>query len=162
MRQQPGGEVHMTVASVAALRAWARAANPIEACGLLSGRLPGTAQMACWTVEQAHSMTNVAARPATSFRLDPVEVLRVTRTVETTGLEIVGVYHSHPGGLAVPSATDVEAAALMPKGWCHLLVGGDEGDGEGRDTPVRAWLLGSSSALELELQVSARGRPPRR
>ena len=76
--------------------------SPLEACGLLAGR--------DGRVEQVLPMRNAAASPV-RFRLDPKEQLEAFELIDTRDLELVGIYHSHPGGPSTPSPTDVEESA---------------------------------------------------
>lgn len=97
-----------------AIVAHARRDAPLECCGLLVGR--GRSVIA------AMPMRNTAASP-TRFRLDDREHIELRRTLRRfePPLEILGVYHSHPRGPAVPSSTDV-AEAHYPE-WLYVIVG---------------------------------------
>ncbi|MEM4281723.1 MAG: M67 family metallopeptidase [Candidatus Caldarchaeum sp.] len=53
------------------------------------------------------------------YRIDPMEYYRAEKTAEERGLQVVGVYHSHPDVAARPSAYDLEYA--LP-GWSYLIV----------------------------------------
>ncbi len=82
---------------------------PLEACGLLAGH--GN------FVEQAIRIGNMAQSP-TAFRMDPKEQIRAFEDMEAAGLELVGIYHSHPQVPEAmppvreePSPTDVAEAA---------------------------------------------------
>jgi proteasome lid subunit RPN8/RPN11 len=91
------------------------AARPQECCGFLIGRRRETLA--------ALPMPNVAETPATRFRIDDaahVEARRLLRRFDPP-IEIVGVYHSHPGGAAIPSPVDV-AEAYYPD-WLYVIVG---------------------------------------
>lgn len=85
--------------------AHARACLPNEACGLVGGR-----------GEEAvvfQPCVNVLASP-TRYRIDPLEILRTLERFDREGLELVGIFHSHPATPAWPSATDV-AEAYYPE-----------------------------------------------
>ena len=100
----------------AAIVAHARRDQPHECCGLLLGK--GR------TVEFAVAMRNVSAS-ATRYRIDDaahIDLRRVLRGVRPR-LEIIGVYHSHPTGPAMPSPVDVDEA-MYPE-WIYLIVGLD-------------------------------------
>ena len=109
-----GSGVALPLAVRRAIVDHARREAPLECCGLLLGR--GRA------VTFAAACTN-AARSATRYRIHPREHIDVRRTLRkfSPPLEIVGVYHSHPSGRPVPSATDI-AEARYPT-WVHLIVG---------------------------------------
>jgi proteasome lid subunit RPN8/RPN11 len=74
---------------------------PEEACGLLGGRANKVYVVA--------PITN-ALRSSFRYLMDPVEQLSVFEHFESQGLELIGIYHSHPAGPAQPSKTDIEEA----------------------------------------------------
>ena len=69
---------------------------------------------------RAVRLPNRAADPARAFALDPVQIARVARRAARLGLEVVGVWHSHPHGTARPSRADRAGA---PAGWWQVVVG---------------------------------------
>ncbi|MBW4329498.1 Mov34/MPN/PAD-1 family protein [Stakelama sp. CBK3Z-3] len=88
-----------------------------EICGILRGH--GDA------VRAALATANAAADPARRFEIDPAMLLRCHRLARRPGgFEIIGYYHSHPGGRPFPSATD--AAMAQPDGKLWLIVTRDE------------------------------------
>ncbi len=78
-----------------------RTAYPNEACGLMAGREE--------TVVAVYTMRNMRPGPV-SYEMDPAEQFRVLKEIREKGLALVGIFHSHPGGPAYPSGTDVENA----------------------------------------------------
>jgi len=91
------------------------AAEEDEICGLLLG------------AEAGHIMAiapaaNVAADPARHFELDPTVLIAAHRAARAGGPAVIGHYHSHPSGVAIPSATD--AACASPDGSLWLIVAG--------------------------------------
>jgi proteasome lid subunit RPN8/RPN11 len=99
-----------------AVMAHAEHSRPDECCGLIAMDADGA-------VRFAYPLTNADPSPV-RFTIDPLEHFASMRHAETQGWEIRGVFHSHPTGEAVPSATDV-AMALDPD-WFHLIVGVEE------------------------------------
>lgn len=95
------------------LIAHAREESPRECCGLLLGRGDEVAE-----VRRAR---NVASSPATRFVIDPKDHIDARRDGRARGLEILGFYHSHPHGAALPSATDVAEAAYP--GSVYAIIG---------------------------------------
>lgn len=83
-----------------------------EVCGLLLG------DQGC--IEAAQAAENVAPDPARHFELDPALLLGAHRAARGGGARVVGHYHSHPSGIAVPSVTD--AACAAPDGSLWLIV----------------------------------------
>ena len=80
------------------LLAAARAAHPLEACGLLLGE--GVA------VGEVRACANVHPQPATHFEIDPQALIDAHRAARAGGPQVLGYWHSHPSGLPEPSATD--------------------------------------------------------
>ena len=96
------------------LLARARAALPEEACGVLLGR-PGPPAEILRTL----SARNVARLPARRFELDPGALVAAEDLARGIGLEVVGVWHSHPSGPAIPSEED-RAGAFG--GWHNVIA----------------------------------------
>ncbi len=78
-----------------------RESYPYEACGLLAGRED--------RVIKVYTMTNTE-HSTVSYFMDPGEQFRVMKTLRGEGLEMIGIYHSHPFHEALPSARDRELA----------------------------------------------------
>lgn len=78
-----------------------REAFPKEACGILAGI--GDA------VEMVIRLRNADDSPVT-YSLDPAEQNRALRFIDSEGLRVVAIYHSHTASAAYPSPTDVERA----------------------------------------------------
>ena len=98
------------------LLADARNAPDREVCGLLFGVSVGGGGR----IAEAEPCTNVAADPARSFEIDPAALFAAHRRARAGGPAIVGHYHSHPSGVAVPSARD--AAQAMGDGALWLIL----------------------------------------
>lgn len=115
-------------------------AAPLEACGLLFGDEHGIADF--------KAVRNVAAHPGTHFEIDPAALFAALKAERAGGPKLIGYWHSHPGGDAMPSATDAAMAHPDAKLW--LIVGGET---------VTAWRTGESGlhgrfepvALDLDL-----------
>ncbi|MBV8977605.1 MAG: M67 family metallopeptidase [Alphaproteobacteria bacterium] len=85
----------------ARIAAEARHAFPRECCGLIEGiREPARVQALA-----LHTARNLAWS-VDRFEIDPAIQFALTRKLRGTPRRIVGCYHSHPGGAAVPSARD--------------------------------------------------------
>ena len=90
------------------LIAQAKKEAPNEACGILAG--PPLAEAGEQKrIEKIYPMTN-QDQSAVSFFMDPQEQLRVIKEIRSLGLEMVGIYHSHPQSQAYPSTRDVSLA----------------------------------------------------
>ena len=75
---------------------------PLEACGLLAGK--GN------RVEKMIGVRNQAQSPA-RFVMDPYEQLEAFDWIESNGLDLLGIFHSHPAGPETVSVTDIAEAA---------------------------------------------------
>src|SRR5688500_18712083 len=96
--------------------------SPAEICGALIG--DGS------VVTETRALPNQSVHTHDSFYIPATEVMRLERAAELEGHMLVGVYHSHPNGEAVPSATDVHDAV---PGYVYWIVS--------RSGEVRAWRL---------------------
>lgn len=109
------------------ITAWADEARPAEACGILFGYRRGPD----FEVRYASHAHNVAKDPR-RFELDPAHYAHAVDESIAYGVDIIGVWHSHPDSEPVPS--DADRAAAWPE-HLHLIVG-PEHAGAAR---VRAW-----------------------
>ena len=75
---------------------------PLEACGLLAGKGE--------IVQQVLTVANQARSPA-RFRMDPFEQIQAFERIESSGLDLLGIFHLHPSGPEAASATDIAEAA---------------------------------------------------
>jgi proteasome lid subunit RPN8/RPN11 len=88
-------------------------AAPGECCGVLLGR---TGEIA-----EAVRTPNIAADPLRRFEIDPKAHFAAIRRSRALGVDIIGAYHSHPHGAAVPSETD-KAEAFEDEAFVHLII----------------------------------------
>ncbi len=105
-----------------AIVAHARADHPDEACGVVAGPV-GTGR-----AERFIPMLN-AARSPTFYEFESGDLLKLYREMDERDEEPVIVYHSHTGGEAYPSRTDVSYAG--EPGAHYVLVSTADTDGIG-------------------------------
>ncbi len=74
---------------------------PLEACGLLAGENG--------RVSHIYLIENMLSS-RTAYEMDGRQQLNAMLHVEKEGLDLMAVYHSHPGGPNVPSETDIAQA----------------------------------------------------
>lgn len=122
-----------------AIRQKCDAQLPEEACGLLLGRIAGDdiSILRAVAVENAWPERDERTH---RFAIDPLVQMKAEQKAAAEGLELIGFYHSHPKGRAVPSELDRSVA--WPK-YVYLILGYDEPAGP---TP-RAWTLDASVAF---------------
>jgi len=75
---------------------------PFEACGVLAGK-EARAEKMIGVLNQAQSPVR--------FVMDPYEQLHAFDWIDSHGLDLVGIFHSHPAGPETASATDILEAA---------------------------------------------------
>jgi len=130
-RPRPRNAVRLSRPLRAEIERSACRAYPAEGCGLLLGRQDG----ALIEIEFARTARNLnTARARDRYELDPADHLAAEAEARTRGMEIVGVWHSHPDHPARPSETD---RAQAWENWSYVIVSvGREGAGE-----LRSWRL---------------------
>lgn len=125
------------------LLAWSAEALPAEACGVLVGEPQG----ARLRVERVTLGRNIAGGDqASTFELHPEDIVAASLAAERAGLEVVGIWHSHPDGAAEPSGADLRGAW---DGWISLIVG----PGAAQGAELRAWRTAGAGAEELALEL---------
>jgi [CysO sulfur-carrier protein]-S-L-cysteine hydrolase len=75
---------------------------PLEACGLLAGKND--------RVKEVIFVRNRTQSPE-RFEMDPYEQLKAFDWIESNGLDLLGIFHSHPTGPETLSITDIAEAA---------------------------------------------------
>ena len=75
---------------------------PLEACGLLAGKND--------KVQSVIRVRNQAQSPL-RFVMDPYEQLQAFDWIDSHGLDLLGIFHSHPAGPETTSPTDIAEAA---------------------------------------------------
>jgi proteasome lid subunit RPN8/RPN11 len=88
------------------MQSHASSTYPEECCGLLVGVFGEEEKTK--HVKEAKSMSNVFEKKERyhRFTIDPKEFMQAESAAEGRGLEIVGIYHSHPNAPAKPSEFD--------------------------------------------------------
>lgn len=123
---------------IAELIAHARETFPNECCGLLAGQ--------DGRVTRVYRGRNIDESPYT-YRLDDRQLLQFLREIDDSGLDLVGIYHSHTASEARPSRTDV-ARAFYPQA-TYVIVSLKD-----RDSPVvRAFRITDGAVAEENLIV---------
>ena len=119
------------------------AAFPAECCGLLIGRVLDEETVRIGWVEPC---VNQAPERGCRFTISPDALAVAYRWARDRGEKVLGTYHSHPRGAAVPSELDRQSA--WPDA-SYLIVGVNE---EGV-SDQRGWRLYEDRWLEEKLTV---------
>lgn len=108
-----------------------------ECCGLLAGREGA--------ITRILPAANAARDTKTSYEIAPEELFRLTREIRADGLDLLGIYHSHPNGRNEPSPRDIERA-YYPETAYFILSPRDD-----TARPVRAFSIREGRASELSI-----------
>ena len=122
-----------------AMLAHARREPGVECCGLLAGRDR--------EITRIFPATNAAENPATSYEIAPKEVFARMRETRAGGIEMLGIYHSHPNGKNEPSPRDIGQAYYSEAAYFIVSPRGDA------EKPVRAFSIRDGQVRELEIQI---------
>lgn len=114
----------------------ARSASPHEVCGLLGGT--------AGRVTEVVPIDNTAENPTVRYRLDPAQQATTMSRFYRDGLDLVGIYHSHPQGTPIPSQTDIQQASYPDA--IYLIVGL-------RDNELGAWQIGRQRVTRVPIHV---------
>ena len=96
------------------LASLARDSLPNESCALLLGN--NTNKENEIQVIETLLMKNSDASPTTRFRIDSQELINGYLRAENMGLNVVGIFHSHPAP-PIPSSTDKIFMEINPVVW---------------------------------------------
>jgi proteasome lid subunit RPN8/RPN11 len=89
----------------AAMVKHARAAYPNECCGAMLGSTDGETKL----VREAIALENAfAGAQAARYELRPEDLLNADKAARERGMDLIGIYHSHPDCGAYFSKTDLE------------------------------------------------------
>ena len=89
----------------AAMVAHARQTYPNECCGAMLGTLDGDSKV----VQEAIALENAyEGAQAARYELRPEDLLAADRAAREHGLDLIGIYHSHPDCDAYFSKTDLQ------------------------------------------------------
>jgi proteasome lid subunit RPN8/RPN11 len=120
-----------------ALQAHAQGEPHHERCGLLAG---------CQgVITRVLHAQNIAFDPATQYEIAPAELFHLMREIRGAGLQLLGIYHSHPHGANEPSRTDVQRAYYPDAAYFIISPQPDE------ERPVRAFAIRDGVVAELDI-----------
>lgn len=114
------------------IRAHGEDAFPEECCGAMLGRdrEDGTREI----VDVIAAPNTVTAQRRRRYLLDPEVLLAAERTAHRRGLDLLGIYHSHPDHPSTPSETDKQHAWPF---WSYVILSVRDG----RDAGLQSWRL---------------------
>ena len=112
---------------------------PNEACGILAGK--------DGKVEKVYEMSNTDASPSTFF-MDAKAQLKVMKEIRNSGIQMIGIYHSHVASQAYPSEKDVELAFYPESSYVIISL-------KERDNPnIRSFNIKGNNIREEEIIIA--------
>ncbi len=146
----------MTVALPSALlreiRSHSEAGYPQEICGFLLGSRLSTSKFVIERVIPIANRRTDEDEARRRYLIGPAEYRAAERQAELEGLEIAGIYHSHPDAPARPSEYDLEHA--LP--FCAYIIVSVM---EGAAGETTAWLLADDRAAFRPLEITLERSP---
>jgi [CysO sulfur-carrier protein]-S-L-cysteine hydrolase len=115
-----------------------------ECCGLLAGEEG--------IITRYFEATNELAS-ATEYSIAPKQLFGIVREIRANGLELMGIYHSHPNSDNKPSPRDIDQA-FYPDTAYFILTAKDV------LKPIRAFSIRDGKVAELNIQIVQRERHP--
>jgi proteasome lid subunit RPN8/RPN11 len=120
-----------------AMQAHGRREEPNEACGYLAAK--------DGIVSRHFELTNIDAAPD-HYSMDPSQQFETIRQIRAEGMEVAGVYHTHPDTPARPSMEDIRLAYDPDLVYVIVsLMAGVE--------PVLAYKMNQGEVVQVDLQV---------
>ena len=124
---------------VAAMREEAARDPQRECCGLLAGH--------DGTISAIFPARNAHANPATGYEIAPQELFELMREMRAQGLQLLGIYHSHPRGENRPSFTDIEQALYPDTPYFIVSPLADA------PHPIRTFLIRDGEVTEMTVEI---------
>lgn len=115
-------------------------AFPIEACGILSGKIEESNGSVVKRVLRVYHCRN-ELNSSTEYRLDSEEQFRIFNEIDNSGLDLLGFYHSHPNASPRPSSVDEERGNYYR--YSYLIVAL-------QPIKVSSWILEKKSVFKEE------------
>jgi proteasome lid subunit RPN8/RPN11 len=116
-----------------------------EICGLLFGSLSKSSNQP--PVSQITQIDNLAVNAADCYEMHPAQLIEAQMKSAHQGLELVAIYHSHPQGQPIPSATDVTEAHYPDAVYLIVSLIRDE-------ARFAAWSIRNGEVNSIPFQIS--------
>jgi proteasome lid subunit RPN8/RPN11 len=129
-------KIKLSAATLRAIEAHCEGAYPNEGAGFMLGETSGDTVV----IKKLLPLENKREQEAqhNRFELIPVDFDQAEREADDQGMDLVGVFHSHPDHPAQPSEFDRDHA--LPN-FSYLITKVAGEDGEGKAQITRAWRL---------------------
>lgn len=133
--------VKLTEETFNGIKSHAESGYPYEVCGVLIGK--GN------KISEFQICKNLnTTRAHDRYELDPLSFKIADEWARSKGMEIMGIYHSHPDHPSRPSETDRQAAWV---GWYYIILSIQSGKFDN----FRTWILDETNSkfTEYELHI---------
>jgi proteasome lid subunit RPN8/RPN11 len=131
------------------ITAAARAAAPLEMCGLVVGSdVPAAGGRPLRWVPTR----NAAASPYV-YEMDPADLVRVSLEIDARDEALWAIVHSHVASPARPSPTDIRQAFYPEALYLIVSLAAAEADPATGAPSLRAWRIADGEAVEVALEV---------
>ncbi len=110
-----------------------------ECCGLLAGHDD--------LIARVYPARNAASNPATEYEIAPTQLFQLMREMRSSGLQLLGIYHSHPNRVPEPSPRDI-AQAYYPDAAYFIISPRAE-----VEKAVRAFSIRDGKVSELQISI---------
>lgn len=108
-RQKKHHTIKISQKNLNKLRQHAISATKRESCALLLGEKNH--------IKEIFVTDNADEHPEKFFTIPDAQLIESYKTAEKHELEVVGIFHSHPGSKAIPSETDKKYMRVNPVVW---------------------------------------------
>ncbi len=141
--------LHIAYDLLRAIHAHGEGAYPNEGCGLMLGRVTGEARRVVDLLPIRNGREPEAAH--NRYLITAQDMLRGEEVAAERGLDVIGIFHSHPDHPAQPSEFDREYA--LP--WYSYIITSVE---HGRAIVSRSWLLADDRSAFAEETIDTSGK----
>ncbi|HTL89019.1 MAG TPA: M67 family metallopeptidase [Leptolyngbya sp.] len=139
---------------LANIRVHAERTYPEECCGLLLGKSDPTGKTVMEVKATKNEWSDDQGDPSNQrqYEIAPAELLAAMKDARSRGLDIIGIYHSHPDHPAIPSECD-RAAAWSQYSYAIVSVP------KGTAAELQSWSLDDQQIFQPEDLLIDEGNP---
>jgi proteasome lid subunit RPN8/RPN11 len=83
---------------------------PNEACGVMLGKAGVVTEVVAADNERTEQPASGGESARNRYLIDPLAYMKIEREADKRGLDMIGIYHSHPDVAARPSQFDLDHA----------------------------------------------------
>ncbi|HTS17042.1 MAG TPA: M67 family metallopeptidase [Verrucomicrobiae bacterium] len=83
---------------------------PNEACGVMLGKAGVVTEVVAADNERTDQPASGSESARNRYLIDPLAYMKIEREADKRGLDMIGIYHSHPDVAARPSQFDLDHA----------------------------------------------------